>query len=227
MYTKELRPRGNFKMSDFLGQYSKLWDYAEELKKTNLGSIVVIDTKLMPNDKTKFKRIYICFNAGKQGWWHGCRKIIRLHACHMKSYHKAQLLCAIGIDADNWYYPIAYAVVEKEWEVLEAISSPIYSLLEMLRIKIMNRRASRRADLKMWYQDIDPKILEVLDLEAKKSRNFVVYWRGQGHYQVSINQTPIAMVNLKEKIASAESGISLGYPVNMQLQPSIVNMKIQ
>ena len=33
----------------------------------------------------------------------------------MKSYHKAQLLWAIGIDADNGYYLIAYAVVEKEW----------------------------------------------------------------------------------------------------------------
>ncbi|KAI9200853.1 hypothetical protein LWI28_014107 [Acer negundo] len=97
-YTKELRPRGNFKMIDFLGQvrkgfvvqpsrtqvyraklkageiiegslsiqHSKLWDFAEESKKTNPGSIVVIDTELVLDDKNKFKRIYICFNACKQ-----------------------------------------------------------------------------------------------------------------------------------------------------------------
>ncbi|KAK0585213.1 hypothetical protein LWI29_024743 [Acer saccharum] len=66
-------------------------------------------------------------------------------------------------------------IVNGDREVLEARSSPIYSLLEMLRIKIMNRRASRKANLKMWYQDIGPKISEVLDLEAKKSGNFVAH----------------------------------------------------
>ncbi|KAK0585483.1 hypothetical protein LWI29_029189 [Acer saccharum] len=67
-------------------QYSKLWYYAKELNKTNPESTLVIDTELVPDDTTKFKRIYICFNAYKQ-----------------------------GIDADNGYYPIAYVVVEKEW----------------------------------------------------------------------------------------------------------------
>ena len=46
-------------------QYSKLWDYAEELNKTNPESTLVIDTELVPDDTTKFKRIYICFNAYK------------------------------------------------------------------------------------------------------------------------------------------------------------------
>ncbi|KAK0577212.1 hypothetical protein LWI29_029656 [Acer saccharum] len=118
-YTKELRPGGNFKMSDFLGQVRKVFVvqpsrtqvYRAKLK----ASEIIEDTELVPDDKTKFKRIYVCFNACKQGWLHGCRKIIGLDACHVKSYHKAQLLWAISIDADNGYYPIAYAVVEKEW----------------------------------------------------------------------------------------------------------------
>ncbi|KAI9187402.1 hypothetical protein LWI28_027732 [Acer negundo] len=96
-------------------QYAKLWDYAEELKKTNHESTVVIDIELGPADKNKFTRIYICFNACKQGWLHRCIKIIGLDACHVKSYHKAQLMSAIGINADNGYYLIAYVVVEKEW----------------------------------------------------------------------------------------------------------------
>ncbi|KAI9195619.1 hypothetical protein LWI28_016668 [Acer negundo] len=87
----------------------------KELKKTNPEFTVVINTELGLDDKNKFKRIYICFNACKQGWLHGCRKIIGLDACHVKSYHKAQLMWAIGIDADNGYHPIAYGVVEKEW----------------------------------------------------------------------------------------------------------------
>ncbi|KAI9194571.1 hypothetical protein LWI28_007206 [Acer negundo] len=90
-------------------------------------------------------------------------------------------------------------IVNRDIEVLEARSSPIYSLLEMLHIKIMNRMASRRANLKRWYQDIGYKISEILDLEANKSGNFMAHWGGQGHCQVSINQTPIAMMNLKGK----------------------------
>ncbi|KAK3218408.1 hypothetical protein Dsin_012378 [Dipteronia sinensis] len=244
-----------------LSQYAKLWDYAEELKKTNPGSTVVIDTELGPDDKNKFKRIYICFNACKQGWLHGCRKIIGLDACHVKAYHKAQLMWAedlnltdcLGITfmtdrqkglvesiGDIWPncehrfcvrhmyanfkkkfkdnkirgkmwkaarsttvddFQICMAEIKKlnekawEWlneispsqwsksyfsvypkcdmtlnnlceivngnrEVLEARSSPIYSMLEMLRIKIMNRRARRIAEIKRWPPLVPPKIVK-------------------------------------------------------------------
>ncbi|KAK0577159.1 hypothetical protein LWI29_028744 [Acer saccharum] len=98
-------------------QYVKLWDYAEELKKTTPGSTIVIDTELGLDDKNKFKRIYICFNACKQGWLHGCRNIIGLDDCHVKSYHNAQLMWAIGTNVENEYYHVAHAVVEKEWHV--------------------------------------------------------------------------------------------------------------
>ena len=54
------------------------------------------------------------FNACKHGWFNGCMKIIELDVCHVKAYHKRKLMWAIGIDADNGYYPIAFAVVERE-----------------------------------------------------------------------------------------------------------------
>ncbi|KAK2655612.1 hypothetical protein Ddye_008664 [Dipteronia dyeriana] len=47
-------------------------------------------------------------------------------------------------------------IVNGDREVLEARSSPIYSLLEKLRIKIMNQRASRKAEIKRWYKIISP-----------------------------------------------------------------------
>ncbi|XP_062075936.1 uncharacterized protein LOC133780073 [Humulus lupulus] len=82
-------------------QYGKLWDYAEELRARNLG-------------KHTFKRIYVCLAARRRGWKSGCRPIIGLDACNTKGLYKTQILLALGIDADNSYYPIAYAIAEKE-----------------------------------------------------------------------------------------------------------------
>ena len=65
-------------------------------------------------DNPYFQRIYICFDALKKGWINGCRRIIGLDGCFLKGLHKGQLLTAVGVDPNNQYYPIAYAVVETE-----------------------------------------------------------------------------------------------------------------
>ncbi|KAL0299181.1 UNVERIFIED_CONTAM: hypothetical protein Sradi_6577900 [Sesamum radiatum] len=44
----------------------------------------------------------------------GCRPIICLDGCHLKSSVGGILLSAVGIDAKNCIYPFAYAVVEKD-----------------------------------------------------------------------------------------------------------------
>lgn len=58
--------------------------------------------------------MYICFGALKKGWKEGCRPVIGLDGCHLKTMYKGQLLAAVGIDGNNGMYPVAYAVVEKE-----------------------------------------------------------------------------------------------------------------
>ena len=44
----------------------------------------------------------------------GCRPIIGIDGCHLKGSFGGQLLCAIGKDANDNMFPIAYAVVEQE-----------------------------------------------------------------------------------------------------------------
>ncbi|KAK0590464.1 hypothetical protein LWI29_027461 [Acer saccharum] len=243
-------------MSDFLGQVRK--DFVVQPYRTQ-----VYRAKLMAGELV-------------EGWLHGCRKIIGLDACHVKSYHKAQLLWAVGIDADNGYYPIAYAVVEKECHV-ESIGDiwptcehrfcvrHMYASFkkkfkdDIIRGKLWKAARSTKiedfqtcmAEIKelnenawKWLNGISPsqwsksffsvhskcdmtlnnlceivngdrEVLEarkVLDLEAKKSGNFVAHWGGQGHYQVSINQTPIAMVNLKGKNCTCRKWNLTGIP---------------
>jgi len=44
----------------------------------------------------------------------GCRRVIGIDGCFLKGPLKGELLSAIGRDANNQIYPIAWAVVEYE-----------------------------------------------------------------------------------------------------------------
>lgn len=53
----------------------------------------------------------------KQGFKAGCRKVIGPDGCFFKGAVKGELLCAIGRDANNQMYPLAWAVVEHETNI--------------------------------------------------------------------------------------------------------------
>lgn len=86
--------------------YAKLWDYSEELKRSNPGTTVKIDAS-----ESVFERMYICFEALKRGWKCGCRSVIGLDGAFLKGFCKGELMTAVGRDANNQMYPIAWAVV--------------------------------------------------------------------------------------------------------------------
>nr|KAJ0199431.1 hypothetical protein LSAT_V11C600339590 [Lactuca sativa] len=67
---------------------AKLWDYAAEIRRTNPG---VVD-----------------------GWLGGCRKVIGVDGCFLKGVYRGELLSAVGRDANNNIYPLAWAVVNVE-----------------------------------------------------------------------------------------------------------------
>jgi hypothetical protein len=58
--------------------------------------------------------MYICLDGCKKGFIAGCRRIVGLDGCFLKGPVKGQLLCAVGRDANNQMYPIAWACVENE-----------------------------------------------------------------------------------------------------------------
>ncbi|XP_062020920.1 uncharacterized protein LOC133737368 [Rosa rugosa] len=58
--------------------------------------------------------MYICLRALKTSFKAGCRSVIGLDGCHLKSPHGGQLLTAVGVDANNTTWVVAYAQVEME-----------------------------------------------------------------------------------------------------------------
>ncbi|KAI3511151.1 hypothetical protein L1887_18295 [Cichorium endivia] len=65
----------------------------------------------MPDGKNYFSKFYVCFDGLKKGWRSGCRRIINLDGCFLKGLCSGELLSAVGRDANNQIFPIAWAVV--------------------------------------------------------------------------------------------------------------------
>ncbi|KAH1063293.1 hypothetical protein J1N35_028280 [Gossypium stocksii] len=90
-------------------QYTNIYDYLLELRRSNPGT-----TTICKLDYRLFQRLYICLEACKSRWLTSCRRIIGLDGCWLKGYYGGHLLTAIGVDANDCIYPVAFAVVESE-----------------------------------------------------------------------------------------------------------------
>ncbi|CAI9287332.1 unnamed protein product [Lactuca saligna] len=94
--------------------YGILWSYGHEILRTNPGSTVRMDVDIMPDSTTFFSKYYVCFKAISDGWKEGCRPVIGLDGCFLKGIVRGEVLAAVGRDANNQIYPIAWAVVGVE-----------------------------------------------------------------------------------------------------------------
>ncbi|GJX68162.1 pentatricopeptide repeat-containing protein [Tanacetum coccineum] len=88
--------------------------YAKAILESNPGSTVKVGVTVNPDDKTYFDRFYVCFKRLKDGWKLGCRKIIALDGCFLKRPSVGEILSAIGRDANNHIFLVAWAIVNVE-----------------------------------------------------------------------------------------------------------------
>ncbi|KAL0293000.1 UNVERIFIED_CONTAM: hypothetical protein Sradi_6961600 [Sesamum radiatum] len=102
---------------DLKFQHNETKKITATLCKYNPGSTLVlkVDRDLSP---PVLQRMYYC--GLREGFLNGCRPIIGLDGCFLKSLYRGQLLTAIGRDGNDNIYPIAMAYVEIEkfdsWE---------------------------------------------------------------------------------------------------------------
>ena len=96
-------------------QYGLLRDYAEMILRTNIGSRVILQTKMAnENAKPNFKKMYIRYNAQKVGFLSGCRPFVGLDGYHLKGRFSRQLFSAIAKDGNDNIFRAAMTVVEQE-----------------------------------------------------------------------------------------------------------------
>ncbi|XP_057523892.1 uncharacterized protein LOC130803708 [Amaranthus tricolor] len=95
-------------------EYSRVWDYAEAIRTFNPGSTAIVKCIGIDTPPPLFQRMYICLTACKEGFVAGCRPIIGVDGAHLKGKFPGVLLTAVGKDANNNIFPIAWAVVETE-----------------------------------------------------------------------------------------------------------------
>ncbi|XP_021661390.2 uncharacterized protein LOC110650636 [Hevea brasiliensis] len=90
-------------------QYGRLYDYREEILRTNLDTTFEFIT-----DRGVFEGLYICLGPLKKAFNAGCRNLICLDGCWLKGTYGGQLLSVVTIDPNDCIFSIAYAVVKIE-----------------------------------------------------------------------------------------------------------------
>ncbi|XP_078436611.1 uncharacterized protein LOC144707382 [Wolffia australiana] len=124
-----------------IDHYHLLPSYIAELKKVYSGSTFdLVLERETPDSLVRFKRLFICFDSLARGFLEGCRGVIGLDGCVLKTEMRGQLLCAVGKDGNNQMYPIAWAVrIVKKRELISDITDQlcprIRELLEGNKLK--------------------------------------------------------------------------------------------
>lgn len=108
--------------------YNKLPWFCEKIMETNPGSI----SKLVIGENKRFKAVFVSFYASLCGFQNSCRPLLFLEATSLKSKYGEVLLTANAIDANDDFFPVAFAIVDVEndcnW----------HWFLELLKAAILN-----------------------------------------------------------------------------------------
>lgn len=90
--------------------YNHLPSFCEKVLETNPGSFA----KLTSNDDKTFRCLFVSFQCLIHGFENGCRPLLFLESTSLKSKYQEMLLTATAVDADDSFFPVAFAIVDVE-----------------------------------------------------------------------------------------------------------------
>ncbi|KAH9696873.1 SWIM-type domain-containing protein [Citrus sinensis] len=93
--------------------YARLHDYGNIILTKNKGATVKIQQELQ-GTQAIFKRIFVSYDALRNGFMQGCRRFIGVDGCHLKTSFGGVLLSAVSLDANNGIFPLAFCICEVE-----------------------------------------------------------------------------------------------------------------
>nr|XP_048337024.1 uncharacterized protein LOC112493082 [Ziziphus jujuba var. spinosa] len=125
--------------------YSKLHDYRNILLCKNPDTMVQVKChRNYISENPVFQEFFFCFLAQKDGFLKGCRPFNGVDGCHLKGQFGGVLLTAIGVDANNSIFPLAFSVCEGEnydtWIWFLNLISEYIGVHETRRICFMSDR---------------------------------------------------------------------------------------
>lgn len=95
--------------------FNKLWSYCLAIQKTNPMTSCIVKLSDLEDlvGRKRFLRMYICWEACREGYKY-CRPIVGVDGCHLNGKMGGVLLTAVGVDANDGIFPLAYAIAEGE-----------------------------------------------------------------------------------------------------------------
>nr|KAJ0205576.1 hypothetical protein LSAT_V11C500262660 [Lactuca sativa] len=102
---------------DFVAQNSCLRDYLQEVQTRNPNTTVKLQVQSEPCYASKsrvFEWVYICLGPLKSGFAARKRDLLGPDGAFMKGPYHGMILTAVGLNENNYTYPLACVIVEEE-----------------------------------------------------------------------------------------------------------------
>ncbi|KAG8363911.1 hypothetical protein BUALT_Bualt19G0071700 [Buddleja alternifolia] len=140
-------------------EYELLWDYCETVRAKNLGSVILLSGKERIEPPV-FDKMYFSLAAMYNVFLVGCRPIIQLDVCFLKTLFGEQLLVAVGKDGDDNMMPITFVVAISELDPYDEHRYCVRHMYENFKNK---------------YKSIEVKSLFWMAVSSANRPNFEMY----------------------------------------------------
>ncbi|GKE83156.1 uncharacterized protein Tco_1553156, partial [Tanacetum coccineum] len=93
--------------------YTALPKFLSALQHFNRDSVVEWFVTRLDNNQVEFIRVFWAFAPSIKGFEH-CRPVISIDATHLYGKYNGKMMIAMGVDANNQIFPLAFAIAENE-----------------------------------------------------------------------------------------------------------------